>query len=356
MTLASSMDARTPNLELSYLDPADTRWPALASTQPQAHIFHHPSWTSMLATCYGYRPFLLAAQGANGSIQAGLPMMEATGAILGHRWISLPFSDHCAPLYRTPESQSYLIEHLIHLSRNRDAPKIELRCDLPAYPTVRSHSEHVLHTLQLCPDCDLVASRFHGTHRRNVKVAQTRGVRVERGEKREHLEAFYRLHLETRRRQGVPIQPWRFFELLGSSLIEKGLGFVLLAYKDDECLAAAVFLHWQHTLTYKFGASASEGLSLRPNNLLFSTAIRWGCENGYTLFDMGKTDLANTGLRAFKSGWGADEMQLSYSTFSSESPRSLTGKLMPVMHSVIQHSPPWVCRLTGELLYGRFVV
>jgi len=96
----------------------------------------------------------------------------------------------------------------------------------------QSSSQHVLHTLPLCPDSDLVASRFHSTHRRNIKVAQKRGVHIERGEKLEHLEAFYRLHLQTRRRQGIPIQPWRLFDMLGSALIVKGLGFVLLAYKD----------------------------------------------------------------------------------------------------------------------------
>ena len=93
---------------------------------------------------------------------------------------------------------------------------------------------------------------------------------------------------------------------------------------------------------------------MRPNNLLFWTAIRWGCENGDTLFDIGKTDLANTGLREFKSGWGAKEMPLAYSTLSPEPPRSITGKLMPILQKVIRNSPLWVCRAMGELLYKHF--
>jgi lipid II:glycine glycyltransferase (peptidoglycan interpeptide bridge formation enzyme) len=199
-----------------------------------------------------------------------------------------------------------------------------------------------------------VAGRFHGNHRRNIKVAQKRGVRIECGKERKHLELFYRLHLQTRRRQGIPIQPWRFFEILGSRLIEKGLGFVLLAYKDNECLAAAIFLHWQRTLTYKYGASDANGLNLRPNNLLFWTAIRWGCENGYALFDMGKTDLANIGLRAFKNGWGAEETPLIYSYLKAKTLRSKTGKLMPIVQTVIRHSPTWVYRVASELLYKHF--
>ena len=95
---------------------------------------------------------------------------------------------------------------------------------------------------------------------------------------------------------------------------------------------------------------------MRPNNLLLWTAIRWGCENGYVLFDMGRTDLDDTGLRAFKSGWGAREMPLAYSTLSPEPLQSVTGRLMPIMQTVIRNSPLWVCRATGELLYKHFGV
>ena len=47
-------------------------------------------------------------------------------------------------------------------------------------------------------------------------------------------------------------------------------------------------------------------------------------------------------------------MPLAYSTLSSEPSQSVTGKLMPVMQTVIQYSPEWVCRVTGELLYKHF--
>lgn len=340
--------------EALFLDLSDSRWHALTATQPQHHIFHHPAWTNLLADCYGYRPFVIAVGDTDGNICAGLPMMEVASYLTGRRWVSLPFTDHCAPLYNDAESLSRLINGLTHLSKDQSTPKIELHSEFPQHPAIRQYSHQVLHILPLCPDSEEVASRFHSTHRRNIRVAQRRGVRIEWGSKREGLEAFYRLHLRTRRRQGIPIQPKRFFDLLGSHLIEKGLGFVLLAYKDDQCLAAAVFLHWNRTLTYKYGASASDGLNLRPNNLLFWTAIQWGCENGYTLFDMGKTDLDNTGLRAFKNGWGAKEVPLAYSTLSIEPIQSRTENLLPVMQIVIRNSPLWLCRAMGELLYKHF--
>jgi CelD/BcsL family acetyltransferase involved in cellulose biosynthesis len=339
--------------ETLFLDLADARWHALTATHPQANIFHHPAWAKLLAECYGYRPFVVAVCDADGRICAGLPMIEVNSRLTGRRWVSLPFTDHCAPLYCDAESFSRLIDRLVYLSADARTPNIELRWGFPTNPAIQSYSHHVLHTIKLGPDIESVASRFHHMHRRNIEVAKKKGVRIEWGQNREHLNVFYRLHLSTRRRQGIPVQPWKFFDLLGSAIIKQGLGFVLLAYKDDECLAAGVFLHWQQTLTYKYGASKTDGLSLRPNNLLFWTAISWGCENGYTLFDMGRTDISNTGLREFKNRWGSDEVPLIYSTLCTTPPQPMTGKLMRVMQTIIRNSPVWVCRAAGELLYGH---
>lgn len=336
------------------LDPSDGRWIAFTASRPQANIFHHPAWLSSLTECYGYRPFVVVVCDPFGQLRAGLPMMEIDSPLTGRRWVSLPFTDHCAPLYDGAESLGKLMDTIASLSRDDETPRIELRWAPASLPDIRCYSHHVLHTIQLSEDIERVGSHIHHMHERNIRVASQRGVRIELGQEQEDLDRFYCLHLLTRRQQGVPIQPRRFFDLLARSLVGRALGFVLTAYKDDECLAAAVFLHWQKTLTYKYGASSSQGLSLRPNNLLFWEGIRWGCENGYTVFDMGRTGLDNTGLRQFKSRWGAEEQPLTYATFSEAPPSPTGGKLMALMQTVIRHSPPLVCRMTGELLYGHF--
>ena len=143
---------------------------------------------------------------------------------------------------------------------------------------------------------------------------------MRRGERREDLcETFVSLHLRTRRRQGLPIQPRSFFERLWEEMIEPGHGFVQIAQVDEVPAAAAVFLHGGTTVTYKYGASAPEHLSRRPNHLVFWEAIRWACLNGYETLDFGRSDADNQGLRAFKSGWGTVETELAYSTLGGSS-------------------------------------
>lgn len=337
-----------------FIDPTDERWINLISTNPHANIFHHPAWSELMAKSYGYRPFIFGVGDGEGNLGAALPMMEVKSPLRGRRWVSLPFSDHCAPLYRERDYLDSLIEAVVAGYQGGEISQLELRWPFDGRSDFQNHSEFVLHTAELEADFEAMTRRIHSMHRRNTRVAQKNDVQIVWGNSREHLDEFYQLHLQTRRRQGVPIQPTKFFDWLSSLLIEKGLGFVLLAYKDDACLAAAVFLHWGKTLTYKYGASSTEGLNLRPNNLIFWEAIRWGCENGYTAFDMGRTDLDNPGLQKFKARWGAEEIRLSYSALPNTPAQSKNDQLMPVMQTVIRNSPLWVCKASGEFLYRYF--
>jgi len=334
------------------LDASDPRWLDFAAVQADANIFHHPSWCKLITDCYGYRPFIVAVTDKSDQIRAGIPIMEVKSWLTGRRWVALPFTDHCIPLHRDEESLDALTGALADLYATERIPKIELRWQFPNRPPMQTDSKYVLHTISLSPDIKAVEQRLKRSHRQNIEAAEKRGVRIERGTEPKHLRLFYDLQLQTRFRQGVPVQPRKFFDLLGSVIVKQGLGFVLLAYHEDDCLAGGLFLHWGGMLTYKYNASAEDGLKLRPNNLICWSAIRWGCENGFRLFDFGRADLANEGLRRFKNGWGAEETPLNYSVFSTKQlDRPVGNRFESAIETVIKRSPPWVCKAIGELFY-----
>ena len=167
--------------------------------------------------------------------------------------------------------------------------------------------------------------------------------------------AFYDLHLRTRRRQGVPIQPRRFFRLIAERTLARGGGWVDVVEGAGRPLAAALFLAGNGTVIYKFGASDEAAWSLRPNHLLFWNAIRAACEDGYQTFDFGRTDAGHDSLAAFKRSWGAREEALTYSVVGGAAAGDRGhGTAARVLGTVIRHAPPFVCRAAGELLY-RFV-
>jgi len=210
----------------------------------------------------------------------------------------------------------------------------------------------VSHELELGGGLDAVKRRFRAQMRRNIARAQRDGVVVRRADERSDLvDTYYSLHVRTRRRQGVPVQPRRFFRLLWDGLIAQGLGTVILAYAGTGPIAGAVFLHWNGATTYKFGASDPAHWALRPNNLLFWEAISDACARGDRLFGFGRTDLENHGLREFKSGWGARELPLVY-TYVGGAPTSDGNSLvLRALAVAIKRSPSWVCRAVGEAGY-----
>jgi len=333
------------------IESSDPRWMEFIRSRPEANIFHHPAWMELMRECYGYSASIIAVADAHGCLQAGLPFMKVNSFLTGNRWVSLPFSDYCNPLYQDEAACDALTNHLVNLFQSGSAKKMEIRWQLPQRSDVQRISEFVLHTIPLDPDPSQISKRFKRTHLQNIHTAEERGVKVKFGNQLEDLKAFYDLQLETRKRHGVPAQPWKYFELLGKHIMKVGMGFVLLATKDNETIAGMVYLGWGRTLIAKYAASREDCFNLRPNNLLFWEGIRWGCQNGFSVFDMGRTEVGNAGLRNFKSRWGAVEEPLYYSILSSKLIHSSNGKLEFFLHSVIQHSPLWVCRLSGELLY-----
>lgn len=339
------------------VEPTDQRWLDLISSRKESNIFHHPDWMLTLAECYGYRPFIITVSDERNNIAAGIPMMEVNSFLTGRRWISLPYTDHCCPLYQDEASLDRLISTLQSAFADGMIPKVELRWDYSKNLAFSTQSDFLLHTLTLDKNADRNLANVTKSFRQCIKQAQKKGVRIEWGEEDEQFQQFYQQMLSTRRGHGVPVQPQKFFDYLRANVLNKGHGYLLCAYKGDVFLASLLVLHWHHTLTIKYSCSGipKSDLQMRPNHLLYWTAICWAAENGFSFVDMGRCSNSNDGLRAFKRRWGVQERTLRYSYLSSDNNKGLQqGHPMTIMQTVIRKSPTFVCRLTGELLYKHF--
>jgi CelD/BcsL family acetyltransferase involved in cellulose biosynthesis len=338
----------------TILEIDDPAWRTFVEEEPSSLPFHHPAWASLLAETYGFRPFALVVSDSTGTVRAGLPVVEVKHLLLARRWIALPFTDYCPPLTSADRSDGDFASALDATRRAAGIAKLVVHAKLDG-PGVFPGASAVTHSLALAREPETVFRSFHRSRVQGaIKKAEQAGVHVQpAAEKRELTETFYRLHVETRRRLGVPVQPRRFFSLLWERLLDRELGFLLLAYAGSTPIAGGVFLAWKSTVTYKYGASLREFARLRANNLLLWEAIRWACEQSCARFDFGKTDLENTGLRAFKEGWGARAEPLNYSVLADSAPRE--SKRFPAVErplgAVLRHSPLWVTRTLGELLY-----
>lgn len=343
-------------MDYHVVEISEKKWLNWVSSFSSANIFHHPVWIGLLAGCYGYKPIYLTMQDGRDHISSGLPLLKITSLLTGRRMVCLPFTDFYQPIITNPKDMPAFIELLEKWRKKHDSCPIEIRWPLLEHAGVYKGSSFANHLTLLDADPNTVYSKFKkkSVHASIVQGSKS-GIMIKKGDDWTALRTFYDLHCQTRKRQGTPVQPLRFFKMLHDKLLSKGYGFVLLAYMGDIPIAGGVFLCWNKILIYKYGASDTAHWNLRPNNLLIWHAIRWGCENGCNVFDWGKTELANEGLISFKRHWGSKEELLNYSILADRAPNIATeGKSRRLLAYIIERSPVWFCRAIGETLYGHF--
>jgi CelD/BcsL family acetyltransferase involved in cellulose biosynthesis len=338
------------NVAVCQID--DPGWLRLVNRSPDATTFHIPAWSGAVSATYGFPSFVLAMQGADGRVVAGLPVMEVRDLLGRRALVSLPFTDHCPPLV---DQEANLADVALLVTRwraRRAMPTLEVRAELPSTLDTVAQKVGTRHIVDLMSDPDALFRRLHRNRiQKRIRRARELGVEITLSRSIDDLATFYRLHCQTRRRQGVPVQPRRFIRNIWERVIQPGHGFVILAKVEKKSIATALFLTWNRQLIYKYGASDTAYWKLGPNFLVHWTAMEWGCVNGYRIYDFGRTDEGHESLREFKAAWGSTEVPLIYTHLGS-SPRALgRGHGAGVVNRIIRHSPTVVCRAVGELLY-----
>ena len=120
--------------------------------------------------------------------------------------------------------------------------------------------------------------------------------------------AFHRLHVQLRKHKyRLLAQPLDLFERIWKAFAPADAVRTALALVDGQPVAGALYLVWQDTVYYKFGASRPEFLPLRPNDALHWQLIRWAHDRGLRALDWGLSDLDQPGLCAYKRKWASAE-------------------------------------------------
>jgi hypothetical protein len=275
--------------------------------------------------------------------------------LTGRRLVSLPFSDHCEPLVRERAKLETLVADLERQSRIEGCRYAELRpvTGIDSEPLRFSNtSSFILHRLDLRPHVDDLFRRLHPSCvQRKIRRAARERLTVEVGLTNDLIASFYRLFVRTRRRHGIPPQPLAWFRDLAGCLGNKMMA-VRLASKDGRPVAGIVTLRYKRTLTYKYAASDEQFHSTGAMAHLLWGAIQEAKELGLEELDLGRSDLDNAGLVAFKDHWGATRSTLQY---WRSTPRGLPDRQRHwsprLAHLVLAHLPNRLFTLTGNLLY-----
>jgi len=340
-------------MDVEFVNPLyDPEWDRLAVSHPDYAFSHSAAWAKVLSKTYGHKPVYLRCSQL-GELVALIPIMEVSSPLTGRRGVCLPFTDFCGPLMSAQGAWASTIEKLTEVAREREWKFFEIRggtaTEASATPALEFHG----HTLDLSRGTEHLFTLLKSSARRALRKAARSGLSVQLTRTREAIQEFYRLHIRTRRRHGLPPQPFSFFLNIHDEIVKPGLGFVVTASVGSCCVAAAIFFHFGKNAVYKFGASDTSCQELRANNLIIWEGIRFLSQNGASTLHLGRTSLENDGLRRFKLTWGAQEERIKYLKFDSVAKTWVTRRDAALgFHEVVfARLPLALNRLAGAVIY-----
>ena len=340
---------------MTLIDPlTDPRWDELVAHHPSASAFHRRGWLEALKRTYGYQPFVLTSAAAGEPLADGIVACRITSWLTGTRIVSLPFADHCEPLFSATGDQRQLTDRLIEECKRQHCKYLEFR-PLSASADLgnkfQPSESFCFHELDLRPT---VEQLFKGLHKdsiqRKIRRAEKEQVSYEAGRTDELIEGFYRLLLITRRRHHLPPQPIGWFKNLAHSMGEAL--HIRIARKNGAPIAALLTLRHGSKMIYKYGCSDGAFHQLGGMPFLFWKLIEEGKATGAESLDFGRSESNNEGLIAFKDKFGTTKRTLTYyrypqttkQTASSWGDSPMAGKIFSIL-------PDGILSAAGKILY-----
>jgi len=355
-TAYSFTEAKTSgqSLRMRVVDPLrEPAWDHVAALHRDAGCFHTSAWARVLHQTYKHQPFYLHFS-CGGRLAALVPLMEVRSPFTGRRGVCLPFSDACEPLIFNPEVVGPVRDELIRLAQQCRWKHLEIRGGKSLALSPNPFTKFYGHTLDLRSGIKELITRFASPVRRAIRKAERSDVSALIVRHRQAIGDFYQLHVQTRRRHGLPPQPASFFLSIYEHIIKPGLGFIVLAQRGSRPIAAAIFFCFGKNALYKYGASDKRFQELRANNLVMWQGIQLLARTGAEKLHFGRTECENDGLRRFKLSWNTQEETIDYFRFDPSGRQCLA----PVrsrdsgLHKKVFGGLPLIFnRLAGSMIY-----
>jgi hypothetical protein len=297
---------------LQRVSPSDDEgWDSRLATNPGCSFYHGKAWARVLQETYGFQPgYFLALSGEH--LNALLPVMEVDSWLTGRRGVSLPFSDYCHPLANDLAAFQQLFDQAAHYGRHRRWKYLELRGGTQFLASALPSQRFYGHEISLVDDEKQLFTALLSPVRRAIRKAEKQRLTVEVSNDLRAVSQFYSLQRLTRRRHGLPPQPFKFFRNLQKYILAKGGGIIVLAQSGAKTVAGSIFLHTAQEAIYKYGASDEAMLELRGNDLVMWEGIKYYASRGFRTLHLGRTSIGHEGLRRFKLGWAAREHPIEY--------------------------------------------
>ena len=281
------------------------RWDRYVYTHPFSSFFQLFGWKRIMEKSFGCKTcYLVALEKDN--IRGILPLYIVRSWISGNSVTSMP-GGICND---NEEIEKLLYEKAKEITKKYNAKYLLLRDCSRKYDFDLKVVTYNTSILGLKNDKNELWKSFDGKARNQTRKAIKEGLKTTLGEN--NLKEFYKVFSINMRDLGTPVFPYKFFDGIVSEFPEE-TEILTVNYKD-EVIGGMILFFFKDTISDPWASSLREYFPYCPNNLLYWEAFKYGCDNGFKYFDMGRSQ-KDSGTFKFKKQWGAEARDLYYQYF-----------------------------------------
>ncbi|MEO5630641.1 MAG: GNAT family N-acetyltransferase [Nitrospiraceae bacterium] len=353
--MAAGETMSSPQNGVYAIDPLhDARWPEFVCRHPNASVFHTRGWLRALQTTYGYEPIVFTTSAPAEGLTHALLFCIVRSWLTGNRLVSCPFTDHCEPLVENAEQFRRLSSFAESFRSEERWKYVEIRSAnslLDFDGSFGRATTYYLHRLNLRPSLDALYKGFHkDCIQRKIRRAERETLTYEAGRSESLIRQLYGLLQLTRSRHHVPPQPFEWFRNLVACVGNDAC--IRVASKAGRPVAGILTISHGKKMVYKYGGSDAHFNSLGGTPMLFWQAIKEAKQAGAEELDLGRSDIDNPGLIAFKGRWSAECSTLTTwrAPMVASSPR-LERLKVRCAREVFARLPDSLLTMAGRILY-----
>ena len=287
-------------------------WDDFVAGHHNATIYHTIAWQDIIRDAFGKDTIRLCARNSAGKIAGILPLVVQKNILLGKNVLSMPYANYGGVLADSEGAAAELTARAARVVSEMDCKSLELRdFVVRSYQGYQERSDKVMMRLALPDSIEELERSIGAKVRSQIRRPQKEKATVEQGGA-ELVDAFYEVFCRNMRDLGTPVYAKQFFLKILEHI--GGECRLIVVRMDDKPVAACFLIGYRDVLEIPWAASRRDMNRFGVNMLLYWEALKHAYEQGYRIFDFGRSTKEGGTFR-FKKQWGAEPHPLTWHRF-----------------------------------------
>jgi FemAB-related protein (PEP-CTERM system-associated) len=294
---------------LSLTEATVAAWDSYVDKAESATFFHRAGWKEVQELAFGHATHFLYAQ-EEGQVVGVLPLVHIKSALFGNSLSSTPFCVYGGIVADSPAAEDALREAACNLAVEKKVGSLELRNRSETSTNWPVKDLYFTFRKEIDPDDDVNLKAIPNRQRAMVRKGIKEGLESEWDSSTDRVFGVYS---ESVRNLGTPIFSSKYLRIL-KDVFADDCSMLMITHEGQDVAGVMSFYFRNEVIPY-YGGSTSAARNIKGvNHFMYWELMRRSREQGYTLFDFGRSK-AGTGAYSFKKNFGFVPEPLPYEYF-----------------------------------------